>query len=44
VQEEVADPGGIFNVGKSKAKMFDRESHVKIDFKDVAGLERQRWR
>ncbi len=32
-------PGGIFNVGKSKAKMFDRESNVKIDFKDVAGLE-----
>ena len=32
-------PGGIFNVGKSKAKIFDRESHVKIDFKDVAGLE-----
>jgi AFG3 family protein len=32
-------PGGIFNVGKSKAKMFDRESHVMIDFKDVAGLE-----
>jgi AFG3 family protein len=32
-------PGGIFNVGKSKAKMFDRESHVKTDFKDVAGLE-----
>ncbi len=31
-------PGGIFNVGKSKAKMFDKESHVKIDFKDVAGL------
>lgn len=32
-------PGGIFNVGKSKAKVFDKESHVKIDFKDVAGLE-----
>lgn len=32
-------PGGIFNVGKSKAKMFDKESHVKIDFSDVAGLE-----
>ncbi|TVR71503.1 MAG: ATP-dependent metallopeptidase FtsH/Yme1/Tma family protein [Marinilabiliales bacterium] len=32
-------PGGIFNVGKSKAKMFDRESNVKTDFKDVAGLE-----
>jgi AFG3 family protein len=32
-------PGGIFNVGKSKAQLFDRESDVKIDFKDVAGLE-----
>jgi len=32
-------PGGIFNVGKSKAKMFDKESNVKVDFKDVAGLE-----
>lgn len=31
-------PGGIFNVGKSKAKIFDKESSVKIDFKDVAGL------
>jgi AFG3 family protein len=31
--------GNIFNVGKSKAKMFDRESNVKTDFKDVAGLE-----
>lgn len=29
----------IFNVGKSKAKLFDKESNVKIDFKDVAGLE-----
>jgi len=29
----------IFNVGKSKAQLFDRESNVKIDFKDVAGLE-----
>jgi cell division protease FtsH len=32
-------PGGIFNVGKSRAKIFDKESSVKIDFKDVAGLE-----
>ncbi len=32
-------PGGIFSVGKSKAKMFDKESHVRTDFKDVAGLE-----
>lgn len=30
--------GGIFNVGKSKAKIFDKESNVKVDFDDVAGL------
>jgi cell division protease FtsH len=29
----------IFNVGKSKAVLFDKESNVKIDFGDVAGLE-----
>lgn len=29
----------IFNVGKSKAKIFDREASVKINFNDVAGLE-----
>jgi cell division protease FtsH len=29
----------IFNVGKSKAKIFDKDTTVKIDFKDVAGLE-----
>ncbi len=33
-------PGGnIFSVGKSKAQLFDKESTIKIDFKDVAGLE-----
>ena len=33
-------PGGqIFNIGKSKAKLFDQKSDVKITFKDVAGLE-----
>lgn len=32
-------PGGIFNVGKSRAKIFDKETSVKVDFKDVAGLE-----
>ncbi len=32
-------PGGIFNVGKSKAKIFDKDTSVKVDFKDVAGLE-----
>jgi cell division protease FtsH len=31
--------GNIFNVGKSKARIFDKDSRVKIDFKDVAGLE-----
>lgn len=33
-------PGGIFNVGKSKAQLFDKNgSHVKITFNEVAGLE-----
>lgn len=32
-------PGNIFNVGKSKAKIFDKDTSVKVDFKDVAGLE-----
>lgn len=31
--------GNIFNVGKSKARIFDKDAHVKVDFKDVAGLE-----
>jgi len=31
--------GNIFSVGKSKAKIFDKESNVRIDFSDVAGLE-----
>ena len=29
----------IFNIGKSKAKLFDEKTDVKITFKDVAGLE-----
>ena len=33
-------PGGqIFNIGKSKASLFDKESKIKLSFKDVAGLE-----
>lgn len=35
-------PGGggqIFNIGKSKAKLFDEKSDIKTSFKDVAGLE-----
>jgi len=31
-------PGGIFSVGKSQAKVFDRDSRVNSTFKDVAGL------
>jgi cell division protease FtsH len=33
-----AGGGNIFNVGKSKAKMFDKESNIKVNFTDVAGL------
>ena len=33
-------PGGqIFNIGKSKASLFDKESKVKLTFRDVAALE-----
>jgi cell division protease FtsH len=33
-------PGGqIFNISKSKASLFDKESKVKLTFRDVAGLE-----
>jgi ATP-dependent metalloprotease FtsH len=33
-------PGGqIFNIGKSKAQLFDKDTLVKITFKDVAGLD-----
>ncbi|MDK7375063.1 MULTISPECIES: ATP-dependent zinc metalloprotease FtsH [Weeksella] len=31
--------GQIFNIGKSKAKLFDENDQVKTTFKDVAGLE-----
>jgi len=36
-----AGPGGgqIFNIGKSKAKLFDEKNDIKTTFKDVAGLE-----
>lgn len=30
--------GNIFNVGKSQAKIFDKESRVSTSFKEVAGL------
>jgi ATP-dependent metalloprotease FtsH len=31
--------GQIFNIGKSKAQLFDKETQVKTTFKDVAGLD-----
>jgi len=32
-------PGGIFNIGKSKAQLFDKGTKVNITFNDVAGLD-----
>lgn len=32
-------PGGIFNIGKSKAQLFDKGTRVNITFADVAGLD-----
>lgn len=35
-----AGPGGaLFNIGKSRAALFDADNKVKITFKDVAGLD-----
>jgi ATP-dependent metalloprotease FtsH len=31
--------GGIFSVGKSQAKLYEKDNNVKVTFKDVAGLE-----
>ena len=31
--------GQIFNIGKSKAQLFDKDTHVNVTFDDVAGLE-----
>ncbi len=33
-----AGGGQIFNIGKSKAQLFDKESAVSVNFHDVAGL------
>lgn len=30
--------GGVFNVGKSKAQLFDKDNGTNVTFKDVAGL------
>jgi AFG3 family protein len=31
--------GGIFSIGKSRAKLFNKDSVVKVKFKDVAGMD-----
>ncbi|MDR1876103.1 MAG: ATP-dependent zinc metalloprotease FtsH [Flavobacteriaceae bacterium] len=31
--------GQIFNIGRSKAKLFDENENMRVTFKDVAGLE-----
>jgi ATP-dependent zinc metalloprotease ftsH len=30
--------GGVFSVGKARAQLFDKNTNVKVTFKDVAGL------
>ncbi|KAF8832242.1 ATP-dependent metallopeptidase Hfl [Lentinula edodes] len=30
---------GIFSIGKSRAKLFDKDTEVKVKFKDVAGMD-----
>ncbi len=34
-----AGGGQIFNIGKSKAQLYDKETAVNVNFNDVAGLE-----
>lgn len=31
--------GGVFNIGKTKAQLFDKENSTNVTFKDVAGLQ-----
>lgn len=31
--------GQIFNIGKSRAQLFDKDTHVNVNFSDVAGLQ-----
>lgn len=32
-------PGNIFNIGRSKAVLFDKDEKIKVTFEDVAGLD-----
>ncbi|KAG8825696.1 AAA ATPase afg3 [Serendipita sp. 400] len=34
-----AGGGGIFGIGKSRAKLFNHDTEVKVRFKDVAGMD-----
>ncbi len=34
-----AGSGGVFNIGKTKAQLFDKEKGTNVTFKDVAGLQ-----
>ena len=34
--------GGVFSVGKSKAKIFDKDGPIQVTFKDVAGLNEEK--
>lgn len=42
IMRRMGNAGGgsqLFNIGKSKAQLFDKDTNVKVSFKDVAGLE-----
>ena len=42
IMRRMGSSGGgsqLFNIGKSKATLFDKDLHVKVTFNDVAGLE-----
>lgn len=48
IMRRMSGPGGpggqIFNIGKSKAKIFNKEeANIKVDFTDVAGLEEAKY-
>ncbi|KAG6336125.1 hypothetical protein ID866_2963 [Astraeus odoratus] len=32
-------PGGIFSIGKSRARLFNQDTDVKVRFKDIAGMD-----
>ncbi|KAK9449866.1 peptidase family M41-domain-containing protein [Limtongia smithiae] len=38
-QGPASGPGGIFGVGKSRAKLFNQETDIKMRFRDVAGMD-----